>query len=175
MEEEIATHSSTLARKIPSTEEPGRLQSMGLLRVGHDFTFTFHFYVLEKEMVTHFSVIALIIAGKGEPGRLLSMGLHRVEHNWNDLAATAAGAMLLSILMQWIWEYRFLFEISISFPLNIHSEMNIYPEVWNFVRNFWKVFHGNCTNIHCYQQSVKTSFFYTSSIPLISSFLVKAI
>ena len=31
----MATHSSTLARKIPWTEEPGRLQSMGLLGVGH--------------------------------------------------------------------------------------------------------------------------------------------
>ena len=31
-----ATHSSTLAWKIPQMEEPGRLQSMGLLRVGHD-------------------------------------------------------------------------------------------------------------------------------------------
>ena len=38
-------HSSTLAWKIPWMEEPGRLQSMGSLRVGHnsDFTFTFHF------------------------------------------------------------------------------------------------------------------------------------
>ena len=41
MEKKMATYSSTLARKIPWTEEPGRLQSMGLLRVGHDFTFTF--------------------------------------------------------------------------------------------------------------------------------------
>ena len=32
----MATHSSTLAWKIPWTEEPGRLQSMGLLKVGHD-------------------------------------------------------------------------------------------------------------------------------------------
>ena len=32
----MATHPSTLAWKIPWTEEPGRLQSMGLLRVGHD-------------------------------------------------------------------------------------------------------------------------------------------
>ena len=41
----MATHSSTLAWKIPWMEEPGRLQSMGSLRVGHDwvtslFTFT---------------------------------------------------------------------------------------------------------------------------------------
>ena len=32
----VAPHSSTLAWKIPWTEEPGRLQSMGSLRVGHD-------------------------------------------------------------------------------------------------------------------------------------------
>ena len=34
-EKAMAPHSSTLAWKIPWTEEPGRLQSMGLLRVGH--------------------------------------------------------------------------------------------------------------------------------------------
>ena len=36
LEKEMATHSSTLAWKIPWTEEPGRLQSMGLQRIGHD-------------------------------------------------------------------------------------------------------------------------------------------
>ena len=36
LEKEMATHSSTLAWKIPWTEEPGRLQSMGLQRVGHN-------------------------------------------------------------------------------------------------------------------------------------------
>src|SRR5574341_1387340 len=35
-EKAMAPHSRTLAWKIPWTEEPGRLQSMGLLRVGHD-------------------------------------------------------------------------------------------------------------------------------------------
>ena len=35
-EKALAPHSSTLAWKIPWTEEPGGLQSMGLLRVGHD-------------------------------------------------------------------------------------------------------------------------------------------
>ena len=35
-EKAMAPHSSTLAWKIPWTEEPGRLQSMGLLRVRHD-------------------------------------------------------------------------------------------------------------------------------------------
>ena len=36
LEKEMATHSSTLAWKIPWMEEPNRLQSMGLQRVGHD-------------------------------------------------------------------------------------------------------------------------------------------
>ena len=37
MEKEMAIHSSTIAWKIPWTEEPGRLQSMGSQRVGHDW------------------------------------------------------------------------------------------------------------------------------------------
>ena len=38
LEKEMATHSSTLAWKIPWMEKPGRLQSMGLQRIGHDWT-----------------------------------------------------------------------------------------------------------------------------------------
>ena len=36
LEKEMAIHSSTIAWKIPWTEEPGKLQSMGSLQVGHD-------------------------------------------------------------------------------------------------------------------------------------------
>ena len=36
LEKEMATHSSTLAWKIPWTEQPGRLQPKGLQRVGHN-------------------------------------------------------------------------------------------------------------------------------------------
>ena len=36
LEKDIATHSSILAWRIPGTKEPGRLQSMGIARVGHD-------------------------------------------------------------------------------------------------------------------------------------------
>ena len=88
----MATHSSTLAWKIPWTEEPGRLQSMGSLRVGQDFTFTFtfHFHALEKEMATHSCVLAWRIPGTAEPDGLPSMGSHRVRHDWSDLAAAAA-------------------------------------------------------------------------------------
>ena len=79
----MATHSSTLAWRIPWTEEPGRLQSMGSqsrTRLS-DFTFTFHFHALEKEMETHSSVPAWRIPGTAEPGGPPSVGLHRVGHD----------------------------------------------------------------------------------------------
>ena len=41
LEKEMAAHSSTIAWRIPWMEEPGRLQSMGLQRVGHDWTTSF--------------------------------------------------------------------------------------------------------------------------------------
>ena len=71
----MAPHSSTLAWKILWAEKPGRLQSMGSLRLS-DFTFAFHFHALEKEMATHSSVLAWRIPGSGEPGGLPSMGSH---------------------------------------------------------------------------------------------------
>ena len=43
LEKEMATHSSTLTWKIPWTEEPGRLQSVGLQRVGYDWVTSLHF------------------------------------------------------------------------------------------------------------------------------------
>ena len=84
-------------------EEPGGLQSRGLLGVGPDwatslwlFTFTFHFHALQKEMATHSSVLAWRIPGPGEPGGLLSMGSHRVGHDWSYLAA-----ILLYVKYSW--------------------------------------------------------------------------
>ena len=63
----MATHSSTLAWKIPWTEQPGRLQSMGSLSRTRlsDFTFTFRLHALEKERATHSSVLAWRIPGTG--------------------------------------------------------------------------------------------------------------
>ena len=91
LEKAMAPHSSTLAWKIPWMEEPGRLQSMGLLSQTRpsDFTFTFRFQALEKAMATHSSVLAWRIPGTGEPGGLPSLGSHRVGHDWSDLAAAA--------------------------------------------------------------------------------------
>ena len=83
----MAPHSSTVAQKIPWIEEPGGLQSMGLLRVDTTERLHFPFHALEKEMATHSSVLAWRIPWTEKPRRLQSMGSHRVGHDWSDLAA----------------------------------------------------------------------------------------
>ena len=90
-EKAMAPHSSTLAWKIPWTEKPGRLQSMGSLRVGHDWAtslslFTFMHWRRKRQPTPVFLPRE---SQTGEPGGLLSMGSHRVRHNWSDLAAAA--------------------------------------------------------------------------------------
>ena len=87
----MTPHSSTLAWKIPWMEEPGRLQSMGSLRVGHDWATSLSLFTFvhwrRKWQPTHSSVLAWRIPGTAEPGGLPSMGSRRVEHDWSDLAA----------------------------------------------------------------------------------------
>ena len=92
-EKALAPHSSTLAWKMPWTEEPGGLQSMGSLRVGHDWAtslllFTFMHWRRKWQPTPVF------LPGESQGQRSLvgclpSMGSHRVGHDWSDLAAAA--------------------------------------------------------------------------------------
>ena len=58
LEKEMAIHSSTLAWKIPWTEEPGRLQSRGLQRVGHDWA-TFISFPFLQDGLCHTQVCCM--------------------------------------------------------------------------------------------------------------------
>ena len=101
LEKAMAPHSSTLAWKIAWMEEPGRLQSMGSQRVGHNWATSlsvFNFVSLRRKWQHTPSVLAWRITGTGEPGGLPSMGSHRVGHNWSDLAAAAACVYISYIL-----------------------------------------------------------------------------
>ena len=79
----MAPHSSSLAWKIPWTEEPGRLQSMGLLRVGKTEQLHFHFSLprIGEGNGNPLQCSCLEKPGAEEPGGLPSMGLHRVGHD----------------------------------------------------------------------------------------------
>ena len=139
----MVPHSSTLAWKIPWMEEPGGLQSMGLLRVGHDWATSlslFHFHAMEKEMATHSSVLAWRIPGTGEPGGLPSMGSQRVGHDW----ATNL-----------IWSVTFVYFLLLSLfsPYFLKSLLSLVLENWGLL---WSRLVTVCL-LYC-------SFSYQSSI-----------
>ena len=110
LETAVATHSSTLAWKIPWMEEPGRLQSMESLGV-RTKRLHFHFSLscigegngnplqcscLENPTPTQ---------GWGDPSGLPSLGAHRVGHDWsNSAAAKLYFSRPLSTALNWhLW------------------------------------------------------------------------
>ena len=87
----MAPHSSTFAWKIPWTEEPGRLQSVGSLESDTSEWLHFHFSLscIEEGNGNPIQCSCLENPRDREPTGLPSMGLHRVRHDWSDLAAAA--------------------------------------------------------------------------------------
>ena len=88
----MALHSSAPAWKIPWTEEPVRLQSMGSLTVGHDWAsslslFTFMHWRRKWQPTPVF--LPGESQGRGSLVGCHLWGRHRVGHDWSDLAAAA--------------------------------------------------------------------------------------
>ena len=75
----MVSHSSTLAWKIPWMEEPGRLQSMGLLRVRHDWATSLS--CIGEGNGNPLQCSCLENPRDGEPVGLPSMGSHGVGHD----------------------------------------------------------------------------------------------
>ena len=94
LEKAMASHSSTLSWKIPWTEEPGGLQSMGSLTVGHDWAASLSLFTF-MHWKRKWQPTPVFLPGTGEPGRLPSMGLQRVRRDWSDLAAAGAAYLVL--------------------------------------------------------------------------------
>ena len=79
----MAPHSSTSAWKIPWTEEPGRPQSMGALRVGQDSATSLSLFLscIGEGKGNPLQCSCLENPRDGKPGGLPSMGSHRVGHD----------------------------------------------------------------------------------------------
>ena len=131
---EMAPHSSTLAWRIPWREEPGRLQSMGSKRVGHDwatslslFTFTFCFPTnwriewsqkwLGEGNGNPLQCSCLENPREGKPGWLPSMESHRVGHDWSD-AAAAEVTRGIPLNVPVASQTQYLSLCSLSYPSN---------------------------------------------------------
>ena len=99
----MAPHSSALAWKIPWMEEPGGLQSMGLLRVGHDWATSLSLFTF-MHWRRKWQPTPMFLAGESQGwGSLMGCvyGLHRVGHDWSDLAAAAAAASIHQQMTEW--------------------------------------------------------------------------
>ena len=108
-EKAVAPHSSTLAWKIPWTEEPGRLQSVGSLRVGHDWATSLSLFTCmhwRRKWQPTPVFLPGDSQGSGEPGGLPSMGSHRLGHDSIDLAVVAAVAAAATRINNNSWEAR---------------------------------------------------------------------
>ena len=97
----MATHSSILAWKIPSAEEPGRLQSMGSLSWTRlsDLSFIFHFHALEKKIATHSSILAWRIPETTDGGAWWA-AIYGVAQSWTRLKQLSSSSNEKFILIQ---------------------------------------------------------------------------
>ena len=101
----MAPHSSTFAWKIPWTEEPGRLQSMGSRRVGHGWATSLSLFTF-MHWRRKWQPTPVFLPGESQQqGSLVGCRLwgRTVRHNWSNLAAAAqASKVMLKILQAWL-------------------------------------------------------------------------
>ena len=93
VEKTMAPHCSTLAWKIPWTEEPGRLQSIGSRRVGHDWATSLSLFTF-MHWRRKWQPTPVFLPGESQ-GRGSLVGCHlwgrtRVGHDWSDLASSSS-------------------------------------------------------------------------------------
>ena len=88
-------------------------------------------------------------------------------------ADTCFHVLAIMDTLQWTWKCKYLFEVLISFPLDIHSEVillyYIVVLVLNFLRTLHNVFHSGSTNL--YSQKWYTSSLFSTSPPILTSCL----
>ena len=136
-EKAMATHCSSFAWKIPWTEEPGGLHSMGSQRVGHYWVislslFTFMRWRRKWQPTPEF------LPGESQGRRSLvgcpSMGSHRVGHDWSDLAATAeaSGSHQQVSLFPFLPNRSFLLQamVCVCFCAQLLSSVWLFANPW---------------------------------------------
>ena len=125
----MAPYSSTPAWKIPWMEEPGRLQSMGSLRVRHDWATSLSLFIF-MHWRRKWQPTPVFLPGEsegpGEPDGLPSMGSHRVRHDWSDLAA--------AVYIRHCCVHKSIFYICISIPvLQVGSSVSFFYNMFVFL------------------------------------------
>ena len=146
----MAAHSSILAWKIPWTEEPGRLQSMGSLRVGHDWATSLSLFTF-MHWTRKWQPTPVFLPGESQ-GWWGLVGCHlwnrTVRHDWSDLAAAAAYMHRIKKkgkCLQWrvsLFPSSCPSSLAISFTdflhLKYHGELERFENTWVLKIQVWK-------------------------------------
>ena len=136
-EKAMAPHSSTLAWKIPWTEEPGGLQSMGLLRVGHDWATSLSPFTF-MHWRGNWQLTPVFLPGESRDEGAWWAAVYGVTQSWTRLKWLSSSSSSLSLE---ITSYIRLFQI-VPYPIT-H---------WGFLFSFWVsfgfIFLLLCLHIH---------------------------
>ena len=114
----MAPHSSTLAWKTPWAEEPGRLQSMGSLPVGHKWATSLSLFTF-MHWRRKWQPTPVFLPGESQGQRSLvdcHMGSHRVGHDGSDLAAAAAARSASIFPLENFRTLHFQNEVATNWP-----------------------------------------------------------
>ena len=130
----MAPHSSTLAWKSPWTEKPGRLQTMGSLRVGHDWAtslslFTFIHWRREWQPTP------LFLPGESRGQSLVGcrMGLHRVRHNLAQHSNSCKGRQYSNMNIKTSFHYKLYRILPLRFLSSVQfNSVQSLSRVWLF-------------------------------------------
>ena len=151
---EMATNSSILAWRIPWTEEPSGLLSMGSHRVEHDWSDLACMHAFEKEMATHSSILAWRIPGTEEPWWAAVYGIaqSRTRLKWLSSSSSSSSGLrcylynMLNFHKLWALFQGFLF---CFIGLSIHAPLCA-------VFYFWRLYVSGRARF-----SSRTLFFHT--------------
>ena len=167
MEKAMASHSSTLAWKIPWAEEPGRLQFMGSQRIGHDWATSLSLFTF-LHWRRKWQPTPVFLPGESQGrGSLVGCCLcgRRVGHDWSNLAAAAA----------YTWKgttdtnaQRYNVYTSVQFSCSAVSD-SLWPHGLQHARLPWPSNLGACSNSHPSSQWCHPTI--SSSVILFSSCL----
>jgi len=127
MEKAMAPHSSTLAWKIPWTEEPGRLESMGSLRVGHDWATSLSLFTF-MHWRRKWQPTAVFLPGESQ-GRGSLVGCHlcgRTESDTTDATQQQVRPCCCK------WQYSILFIANILLYIYVCVCVYIYTYIYTY-------------------------------------------